>query len=469
MSQELKPPLPRSRRVAPLAALAFIVAVLLLFNFSNWHMMRLLETSKEEDLTRRVRSVTKVVSQSLAFPAPPAILSNLRDLSPEQQAQRLDAYPDTDEYERLTRQVAELKAGSGLAQILVLTPNGFVVVDSNYRFLTGEPLPFTIDTQFLLAALNGEAGTTPLYAWEGEHFQRDYQPLPGNDGTTVGVVMGSISADYLQSLEDVRTQVIRMWVVTSVLLALMGFWLYQMFRYVARLERRALQKVRVEAMGALAGGMAHELRNPLAIIRALAEEIEADQPQANRSTENARDIVAETQRLSDLVTHFLSLSRSPEDGGGQPVNINDEINRVVQLMQKSASSGVEFITDLPSEPLFVRGDERAVRQLLLNLLVNAREALGENKGRVVISLREKRNLVELRVADTGPGISRRVLARAFEPFYTTKANGTGLGLAISRGIAENLGGQLALESMEGRGATAIVSLPLAGVPGEQRQ
>lgn len=462
MPRELKPPLPRARRFPPLAALAFIIAVLLVFNISNWRMMRLLETSKEDDLTRRVRSVTSVASQSLMFQDSSAILSELVFLPPDDQAQRLDAFPDTAEYEELTQRVARLKDRSGLAQILVLTPTGTVVADSNYRFLTGEPLPFTIDTQYLLAALRGEAATTPLYAWEGEHFQRDYQAMVDDDGTTVGVVMGSISADYLKGLREVRAQVLQLWILSSILLAILGFWLYQMFRYVARLERRALQKVRVEAMGALAGGMAHELRNPLAIIRALAEEIEADQPQPNRSTANSRDIIHETQRLSELVTHFLSLSRSPEAGEGHLVNLNDEIERVAQLTRKSASTEVEFITDLPRETIFISGDERAIRQLLLNLLVNAREAIGDGKGRVDIVLREKRYLAELRVTDNGPGISRRVLMRAFEPFYTTKSNGTGLGLAISRGIAENLGGELILESAEGRGATAIVTFPVAG-------
>lgn len=461
MPRELKPPLPRARRFPPLAALAFIIVVLLVFNISNWRMMRLLETSKEEDLTRRVRSITRVASQSLMLPDSPTILPELVTLPPDEQAQRLDAFPDTAEYENLTQRVARLKAGSGLAQVLLLTPNGTVVVDSNYRFLTGEPLPFTIDMQYMLAALRGEAATTPLYAWEGEHFQRDYQAMVDDDGTTVGVVMGSISADYLQSMREVRAQVLRLWMLSSILLAMLGFWLYQMFRYVARLERRALQKVRVEAMGALAGGMAHELRNPLAIIRALAEEIEADQPQPNRSTANSRDIIDETQRLSELVSHFLSLSRSPEAGEEHLINLNDEIERVAQLMRKSASTEMEFVTDLPQETIFVNGDERAIRQLLLNLLVNAREAIGDGKGRVEIVLREKRYFAELRVTDNGPGISRKVLLRAFEPFYTTKSNGTGLGLAISRGIAENLGGELVLESAEGRGATAIVKLPIA--------
>lgn len=424
-------------------------------------MMRLLETSKEEDLIRRVRSVTQVAAQSLSWPDLPEVLLSTAGASPEEQAESLYAFPDSEEYENLAQRLAGLKAGSGLAQILLLTPSGYVVADSNFRFLTGEPLPFAIDMQYLQLALQGKAASTPLYAWEGEHFQRDYQSLVDDAGTTVGVVMGSISADYLESLSKVRTQVLRLWALSSVFLVLLGVWLYRMFRYMTRLERRALQKVRVEAMGALAGGMAHELRNPLAIIRALAEEIEADQPAVNRSTENSRDIIVETQRLGDLVTHFLSLSRSPEAGESQLLDLNDEIEKVVQLVRKSLPPGILFSTDLPSEHLHIYGDGRAVRQLLLNLLLNAGEALIDDTGTVEISLRERRGNAELRIRDNGPGISRKELSRVFEPFYTTKNTGTGLGLAISRGIAENLGGELVLESARGRGTVAAVTLPLA--------
>lgn len=462
MAGELKSLLPRARRVPPLAALTFIVAVLLIFNLSNWRMMRLLEESKEEDLTRRVRSVTRLAAQNLSFPDPPEILSIIADAPPDIQADQLEEFPDSSEYESIALRVTQLKKASGLAQILLLTTAGDVVADSNYRFLTGEPLPFAIDAQYTQSALKGLPATTPLYAWEGEHFQRDYQPMVDPEsGATVGIVMGSISADYLESLRQVRSQVLRLWILSSVFLVLLGIWLYRMFRYMSRLERRAMQKVRVEAMGALAGGMAHELRNPLAIIRALAEEIEADQPEKNRSTENSHDIVAETQRLSDLATHFLSLSRSPEAGESHIIDLNNEIERVVQLMRKSAPPEIVFSMNLPTEHLRILGDERAIRQLLLNLLVNAREALNEKAGKISIGLREHRRGAELTITDNGPGISRKELSRVFEPFYTTKNTGTGLGLAISRGIAENFGGELTMESKPGRGATATVILPLA--------
>lgn len=455
-------PLPKTRKVPPLAAITFILAVLLVYNFSNWRMLRLLEESKEEDLGRRLRSISRVISDSLKSPAPPQVLVNISQQGADGQESLLDAFPDTPEYEDLAQRLASMKASSGLAQVILLTPSGNVVADSNYRFLSGESLPFTIDTHYLQAALDGVTASTPLYEWEGEHFERDYHALTDDTGTTLGVVMSSISADYLRGMQQVRSQVFRLWLLSSVLLIPLGLWLYRTFRYVASLERRALQQVRVEAMGALAGGMAHELRNPLAIIRALAEEVEADQPEKNRSVENARDIIAETQRLSDLVTHFLSLSHAPDGSNAQPVSLQQEVQRVVQLMVRGNPPGVSIETDLPAGNLTISADERAVRQLLLNLLVNATEALSGQPGKISVTLKERRQQAELRIADTGAGIAPRDLARVFEPFFTTRPNGTGLGLALCKSIVDNLDGELKLESTVGKGTTAIITLPLIG-------
>lgn len=450
----------RSSRVAPIAALVFIVLVLLIFNLSSWRMFKLLQDSKEQDLTRRLRSTTQVVTHALGHPEPPDILQDLIDQPAENRTALLETYPEQPEYEELTNYISQLKIGSGLAQILVLSPTGTVITDSNYRFLTGDPLPFAIDSQFLAEALQTGHSRTPLYAWEGEHFLRDYQVMRAADGTPTGVVMCSISADYVESMNALRKAVLRLGLISSATLLLLGIWLYRLFRYVEKLERQTLQHVRVEAMGSLAGGLAHEIRNPLAIIRALTEEIQADQPDSPRTQQNAQDIITETQRLSDLVTHFLSLSHSPGAADRQSVDLAEETERVVQLMQKSAPDTLKFTLATPSAPVHVKGDDRALRQVLLNLLVNAREAIGANPGEIRVRLTTNRGQAELSITDNGTGIAPKDLSRIFEPFYTTRSNGTGLGLSICKSIIENLEGQLHVQSQTGHGTTATVVLPL---------
>jgi signal transduction histidine kinase len=121
-------------------------------------------------------------------------------------------------------------------------------------------------------------------------------------------------------------------------------------------------------------------------------------------------------------------------------------------------------TELPAAPVYVRADSRALRQVFLNLLLNARDALPGDGGEVRVTLRERRGSAEIHVIDTGCGIPAREIARVFEPFYSTKRMGTGLGLPITRSIVENLGGEMAITSNPGKGTDVCVILPATLAP-----
>ncbi|MGI8907884.1 MAG: two-component system sensor histidine kinase NtrB [Candidatus Sumerlaeaceae bacterium] len=458
---ELRPLRPRSRRIPPLAALLFAVCVLLVFNLSYWQLFRYLRTSKEADLRKRLESVAMTAVQALKMPDPPSILLQVADRPADEQSQRLADFTDTTDYEELLRRIMRLQVKGGLSQLTLITPQGVVVVDGGRLSSPGEAYVYTIDAAYIEQALETGSATTPLYSpyKDGELFQRSYQRMTADDGRTLGLLQASISPDYLEELSDLRGRMTRLWLVSTLILLGIGISLYRVFRYLVRLERSAMQGARVEAMGALAGGVAHELRNPLAIIRALAEEVVAEQAPDSRSAVNARDIVAETQRLSEMVSHFLSLSRAPQKGEGSTIELNEELERVVVLLRKGAPENVRFETDLLSSKVYVRADERALRQLFLNMLLNARESLRPEGGKVTISLRLRRNAAEIKIADNGTGMKQRDAARAFEPFFTTKQAGTGLGLAICRGIVENLAGEISLHSTDGQGTEVLVTLP----------
>jgi signal transduction histidine kinase len=168
-----------------------------------------------------------------------------------------------------------------------------------------------------------------------------------------------------------------------------------------------------------------------------------------------------------MVSQFLSLSKPPDPADTALVDVGAELGRVVQLVSRGAAGDtISFETDLPADPARVRADERALRQVFLNLLLNAMEAMEGRTGVVRTTLRERRGHVEIHVTDTGAGISPRDLPRVFEPFFTTKRMGTGLGLALTRGIVENLGGTIEIESEQGRGTVVTVVLPTASPDGK---
>lgn len=241
-------------------------------------------------------------------------------------------------------------------------------------------------------------------------------------------------------------------------------------------QREALrQSEKLSAMGSLLAGVAHELNNPLAIVMgraSLLEEKCADAPALRADAQRIREAA---ERCGRIVRTFLNMARQkpPERRG---VQINDLARAAAEMLAYTfRSHGIELRLELGSELPEVRVDADQIGQVVLNLLVNAQQALaGREPGmaaqrRVTLSTgvearrdnREPR--VWLRVADTGPGIAPALRDKVFEPFFTTKPEGigTGLGLAVSRSLVREHGGQLGLES-SADGAVFRMSLPISG-------
>ena len=450
--------------IPPLAVLIFLVGLVFLFNFPLWRMLRVMERSMQAMLAERLRwSAQLVLNELKVGDRPPAILEMTQGLERDTEVEILEAFVDTTTYRSMLDRLIALQGMNGLAQAALITSSGIVVADSTGKSRPGENSRFIdIDRRQIAEARLGKASATALYRLDGTPYKRLYLPVV-QDNSVIGIVQVAISPDYLSELDALRRRVWVQSLVGSAILLLVGASIWSLFNYLVKLEQKAMQGARVEAMGALAGGVAHELRNPLSIIRVLAEEAAAESPPGSRAAENARDIVGEVERLGDMVTHFLSLSRPPEEGGARPVDIGAEIPRVTQLLGRGEGVRIRFAVDVPDEPLFVRGDERALRQVFLNLLLNAREAVGDD-GEVRVTLRARRGEAEVHVIDNGRGIEPRDAARVFEPFFTTKPAGTGLGLAITKGIAENLGGSVSIESKPGRGTDVCVILPRCDPP-----
>jgi two-component system NtrC family sensor kinase len=236
------------------------------------------------------------------------------------------------------------------------------------------------------------------------------------------------------------------------------------------LDERLLQTQKLAAMGELAAGVAHEINNPLAIIRQEAEwtgqvlrqaEI-PESPQLAEVRDSLREIVQQVDRARDITASLLNLARKREPVI-QKVDLNRLVRDMAALVEKEAkSSNIRVIRRLQEGLPLIDSDGPLLRQVILNLLNNARQAVGED-GSITITTRqaEDRRIV-ITIADTGGGIPAELLNHIFDPFFTTKApgSGTGLGLAISRGIIHSLGGDITAASRAGEGAEFTIILPL---------
>jgi PAS domain S-box-containing protein len=230
------------------------------------------------------------------------------------------------------------------------------------------------------------------------------------------------------------------------------------------LEKRAADAEALSAMATLALNLAHEIRNPLnaAVLQlhmlqrhvdklGIAEDLRAA---LHKKAEIVGD---EIGRLNRLLTEFLELAR-PRSITPEPVSFATLVDAVLDLERDSAQARGVTIERQIHKDAVVRGDAEKLKQVVINLVVNALEAM-KSGGALTVRVASDDGRVELAVEDTGPGMAPQVLAQVFEPFFTTKEAGTGLGLSIVRKIVDQHSGEVRIESEQGVGTRVRVTLP----------
>jgi two-component system NtrC family sensor kinase len=230
-------------------------------------------------------------------------------------------------------------------------------------------------------------------------------------------------------------------------------------------QRRLMQSAKLAAIGELVAGIAHELNNPLTVVKVTASLLEG--ALKGEAAADARAIREHADRAARIVRGLLHFARqTPHEHA--PTDLNEVAGRVCRFREAALRSEhvtleTRFAPDLP--PTLADGPQ--LEQVVLNLLVNAEQAIasGRGHGRVVVSTEADGGVLRLRVRDDGPGMPEEVRARVFDPFFTTRGvgEGTGLGLAVSHGIVAEHGGTIRVRSAPGEGAEFTVELPLVPV------
>lgn len=235
-------------------------------------------------------------------------------------------------------------------------------------------------------------------------------------------------------------------------------------------EGKLIESERLTAMGKIAGEIAHEINNPLGGILLYANLLKEDVPEGSPQRENLEKIIRLATRCRIIAKALLNFGRSTSKAYS-PVDLNAVIRDMYSMVEDHKMfREIHMDFRLSRELPHFMGDRGQMEQVVLNLLINAAEAM-EGPGTIVIETRysrgsldgtDRRNFIVLTVEDTGHGMSREVMQKIFEPFFTTKqgGKGTGLGLSITRGIVQRHGGRIMCESWEGRGTRFIVEIPV---------
>jgi two-component system cell cycle sensor histidine kinase/response regulator CckA len=246
-----------------------------------------------------------------------------------------------------------------------------------------------------------------------------------------------------------------------------------------RLEEQVAQAQRLEAIGRLAGGIAHDFNNILTVINGYAEILEARFPADDPASKYVASILEASRRAASLTRQLLTYSRKQLVSRGR-VNLNDVIGKMETLLRPLMGEDIELICRLNPEIGPIEGDVNQLEQLVMNLAINARDAMPQG-GRLVLQTEpatfavwelRPANLpagryVKLEVSDTGIGMDETVRAQLFEPFFTTKGSdqGTGLGLATVYATVEQCGGGIHVDSTPGAGTRFEIFFPCRDLPG----
>ncbi len=226
------------------------------------------------------------------------------------------------------------------------------------------------------------------------------------------------------------------------------------------LEQRMRESERLAAVGRMAGGVAHEVRNPLSSIKGLALLLKNKFAAGSKEQDTADLLIHETERMNRTITEMLSFTRPAALHLGR-VDLTRLMRRGLELIKaEAAENGVVAFLDEQAELLPVLGDADRLQQVIMNVLLNGLQAM-EQGGVLSVTLANgvDGQSVEARIRDTGVGIAPDLMAQVFFPYFTTKQKGTGIGLAISQKIIAEHDGTIELESEPGRGTSVTITLP----------
>ncbi len=236
--------------------------------------------------------------------------------------------------------------------------------------------------------------------------------------------------------------------------------LEQAYRRLEATQHELLRAERLSNLGKFSGMLLHDLRNPLSVLRGYAELIQHCYQDPERVSRYADKIVKEANRLDELTSELLDYSRGEIRLELQPVRFDELLSTVRSWFEGSDTErkiALEVQNDVTTSVLL---DEKRMLRVLWNLLDNARKAM-PNGGELFLGVHASDELLFITVRDTGYGMTEEVLARAFEPFYSTAhTGGTGLGMVVVRTVAEAHGGTVAIESEPNKGTTVVLRLPL---------
>jgi signal transduction histidine kinase len=365
------------------------------------------------------------------------------------------------EFVWLATRLEQIRQSNNLAELTLCDPDAFVLISASGRLPRGEINAFwELDRAAVNLALEGFPAASHLYDSGGLFQKSAHAPVFDNEGKVAAIITAEAAVDFFDTLATLRDGALTTGAIVVAFLVFSALAIWRLYRAQERFRADLVRQENLAAMGRMTAGIAHEIRNPLGVIRGTGQHLQRRLRDAGIDDPMADFIPEEIDRLDRILSGYLSFGTNTETEH-EAFDLNEVVRRTIQLMSNEFSeSGVTI--DSSAAELPVIGDRQRVQQVLMNLLLNARDAMPEG-GTVQLMGRHEGTSCILTVSDEGPGLGGVDPETLFTAFHTNKEKGSGLGLALSRQIAEAHGGTLTLKTRTDRaGAVATLTLPAAG-------
>jgi len=429
------------RKLTVISVIAVTFLFLLLFNLGSYLFLNKIGGYLEQSLDTRLKTTA-----NMALGIVERELNNIYDLT-EQSYIRL----------RLER----IRTQNDLEAAYIINANLNVIVDSRPELENVSRGYLREDSTALRIIETGKTVTSELHTVSGNHFKNVYAPIYDLYGNTAILVLEA-SAEYFNIITFFRRGLYLGSITSLLLLILLIIFLTWATRMLLKTEAELQKSQRLAIMGQMAATVAHEIRNPLGIIKSTSDVLREKYQNTSEPDEMFNFINEEINRLNRLVNDFLSFSREP--------NLNITVNDLHKLVQEAIISfkaeefgKAKIIYNSGNNEILVNCDKDMLHRVLLNLLINARQAVINGEAIITVEIsREQikgKSFARVKISDNGTGIEGDP-EEIFNPFFTTKTKGTGLGLAVSRNIIEKHGGKMNAENNSDGGATIKFTIPV---------
>ncbi|MCH6559490.1 hypothetical protein IH799_03930 [candidate division KSB1 bacterium] len=437
----------RRRKAMVTGMVALTIMVLLGFIFGSWKFLQNMENYLEQELGRRLLATATLTSQII----------ETADFPSDIELGRLSLVSS-----RLQQILTDIQRQNQLQGVYLVDLDFRLFASSPELFPFGERLSFVEEDSISVSqASAGIPEAAPMQLVAGNRFKNAYSPVLSPFGDVVAIVVVQASADFFDLLRVFQNGLVFGGIISISIAVLFSLVLFWAIRLLTKTHESLRNSERLAAMGQMAATVAHEIRNPLGIIKGTADVLQSKYGSKDEPDELFEFIPSEVRRLNRLVSDFLAFARDRELERNASdlkssvekslISLQDEIHKANVALEKDYD-------DLPE----VKHDEDAVNQLILNFTLNAIQAMN-GAGKIMVRLKNEPRkkggrYVKVEIEDTGCGFDIKS-EKIFEPFYTTKTSGSGLGLAICKRLVEKHNGWIEVESEKDKGTIVRFYLP----------